>query len=145
MKPCSLWIRSLAAVIDGSIVFIFWYVIIQTWGEPTAGGAQLTGLPALLLVLGVSASWIVPEWLAGATFGKWSCDLRVVSMKGTKISFVQSLKRNALRFVDLIGCYLVGFVSAKVTPNRQRLGDLWAKTLVVKCKDVEHRADAIVP
>jgi uncharacterized RDD family membrane protein YckC len=145
MKPCGLWIRSLAAIIDGSIAFILWYFIIETWGQPTAGGAEFTGLPALLLMLGAAAFWMVPEWLAGATFGKWSCDLRVVNMKGAKISFLQSLKRNMLRLVDLIGCYLVGFISAKLTPNRQRLGDLWAKTLVVRHEDVRHQANAGIP
>lgn len=43
----------------------------------------------------------------------------------------QSVKRNVLRLVDFFPFYVTGFVIASLTPNRQRLGDLWAKTIVV--------------
>jgi uncharacterized RDD family membrane protein YckC len=133
MKPCGLWLRSLAAIIDTSLVMIVWYFIINIWGKyNSAGDKELLGYPAILVMLGTVAFWIVPEWLGGATFGKWSCDLRVVNISGKKISFVQSLKRNLLRPVDFFPWYLPGFVCAKLTPNKQRLGDLWAKTMVVR-------------
>lgn len=133
MKASGLWLRSLAAVIDCAVVLSIWYFTIERWGIETPGtGKVVTGLPAALLMLGTGAYWIVPEWLAGATFRKWSCGLRVVSMNGKKITFSQSVKRNVLRVVDFFPWYLTGFVAAKLTPNHQRLGDLWAKTLVVK-------------
>lgn len=141
VKASGLWLRSLAAIIDCTIVFSIWYFIIERWGADASGtGKVVTGLPAGLLMLGTTAYWIVPEWLAGATFGKWSCDLRVVSMNGKKISFSQSVKRNVLRFLDFFPGYLTGFITAKLTPNRQRLGDLWAKTLVVKHSEATHQS-----
>jgi len=144
MKSSGLWLRSLAAIIDCSIVFSLWSYIIARWGTDTSASSKnLAGLPAILLMLGTAAFWIVPEWLAGATFGKWSCDLRVVNMKGNKISFSQSVKRNVLRLLDFFPWYLTGFITAKLTPNHQRLGDLWAKTMVVKCSELRrHSADA---
>jgi hypothetical protein len=45
------------------------------------------------------------------------------------------LKRNLLRLVDFFPFYLTGFLAAKLTPNHQRLGDLWAQTIVVNRKD----------
>ena len=141
MKSSGPWLRSLAAIIDVAIVFSIWYFIIEKWGTDSVGTVKtLAGSPAILLMLATAAFWILPEWLVGATFGKWSCDLRVVSMNGSKISFSQSVKRNLLRLVDFFPWYLTGFVTAKLTPYRQRLGDLWARTLVVKRSEIRHRA-----
>jgi len=36
---------------------------------------------------------MLPEWLVGATLGKWACDLRVTTFTGETISFGQALKR----------------------------------------------------
>jgi uncharacterized RDD family membrane protein YckC len=133
MKSSGLWIRSLAAILDFTIVSIIWYFVIETWGTfNAAGDKELVGLGATALMTGTAAFWIVPEWLTGATFGKWSCDLCVVNMSGNKISLAQSVKRNGLRLIDFFPWYLTGFIAANLTPSRQRLGDLWAKTLVVK-------------
>jgi uncharacterized RDD family membrane protein YckC len=58
----------------------------------------------------------------------------VTTLRGGSISLGQSLKRNVLRLLDFFPFYLTGFVAAALTPNRQRLGDLWAKTIVVSRK-----------
>jgi uncharacterized RDD family membrane protein YckC len=36
--------------------------------------------------------------------------------------------------VDFMPLYLPGFVAASLTPKRQRLGDLWAKTIVISTR-----------
>jgi uncharacterized RDD family membrane protein YckC len=134
-KAASLSIRVLAAILDSAVVSIAWYYIVRTWGDTGPEGDKLlTGTPALLLILATAAFWILPEWLLGATLGKWACDLRVTTSSGGTISFGQSLKRNVLRLLDFFPFYLTGFVTASLTPNRQRLGDLWAKTIVVPRK-----------
>jgi uncharacterized RDD family membrane protein YckC len=131
-KPASLGIRVVAAILDSAVVTVAWYYLVETWGNSTLQGDKaLTGTPALLLMLATAAFWILPEWLLGATLGKWVCDLRVTTVRGGSISFAQSLKRNVLRMLDFFPMYLTGFVTAALTPNRQRLGDLWAKTIVV--------------
>lgn len=140
MKPSGLWIRSLAAILDFSIAALIWYFVIETWGTiNAAGNKEAVGLPATALMIGTAAFWILPEWLGGATFGKWSCDLRVVGIDGNKISLAQSVKRNVLRLLDFFPWYLTGFITAKLTPNCQRLGDLWAKTLVVRRSELTHQ------
>ena len=145
MKSSSLWLRSLAAIIDSALVSILWYFVINTWGTVSGGSFTLSGTPALLLMMGTAAYWIVPEWLTGATFGKWSCDLRVVDVQGIGISLSQAVKRNVLRLLDFFPWYLTGFIAAKFTPQNQRLGDLWAKTLVVSCSEIRRHGSAATP
>jgi uncharacterized RDD family membrane protein YckC len=133
--PAPLGVRVLAAILDSALVFLVVFLIIWQWGTETAEGERsLTGIPELLLMLGIAAFWILPEWLSGSTIGKWACDLRVTTLRGSDISFSQSLKRNVLRMVDFMPLYLPGFVAASLTPKRQRLGDLWAKTIVISTK-----------
>jgi len=139
--PAPLGIRVVAAILDAVIVSVAWYLILWKWGDAAAdGGVELTGTPALLLLLATAAFWIVPEWLLGATPGKWACDLQVATLTGGDISLSQSLKRNVLRLLDFLPFYVTGFVSASLTPKRQRLGDLWAKTIVVSKKRVNRAA-----
>ena len=135
--------RVLGAILDSLLVSLAWYFIIGLWGHQgvvgalnnaAAGGKVLSGTPAMTLLVATAAYWIIPEWLVGVTVGKLLCGLRVRSLAGSPMSFVQSIKRNVLRLLDFFPFYLPGFVSACLTSNRQRLGDLWAKTIVVRAK-----------
>jgi uncharacterized RDD family membrane protein YckC len=141
LPPSSLWLRTLAAIIDSLVVTLIWYFIIDRFGHPDAAGGDsasfgsdkvVTGAPAMLLFLATAAFWIIPEWLASATLGKLLCGLRVASLDGREISFSQSIKRNLLRLLDAFPFYLTGFVAAALSPRHQRLGDVWAKTIVVR-------------
>lgn len=135
LTPATLKRRALAAIFDAIIVFLALFWAIWMWGTPNDdGGKTLTGIPALLLMLGAAAFWIIPEWLLGTTMGKWACDLQVTTLRGGSISLAQALQRNVLRPLDFFPFYLTGFITASLTPNRQRLGDLWAKTIVVSEK-----------
>ena len=141
MKPANLWVRALAAVIDLVLAGSFFFLVVWRFGAPDGtGGKTVTGLAAILLLLCMAAYWIVLEWLFGATFGKWMCDLSVMKISGNPINLIQALKRNAARVVDGVFFYLVGFVVAKNNPNAQRIGDLWAKTMVVRSSDLKARA-----
>lgn len=143
-KPVSLSVRVIAALIDSLLMSVIWYYSIEVWGHTqssgsptsvTAGGDKvLTGWAAVLLLLLTAAFWILPEWIAGATIGKFVCGLRVRSRDGRPIGLIQSVKRNSLRIVDFFPFYIPGFICAALTPNRQRLGDLWADTIVVHPK-----------
>jgi uncharacterized RDD family membrane protein YckC len=143
VKAAPLGFRALAAILDSVIVFLVCFLIAETWGDAGPEGDKvLTGIPALLLMLGIAAFWILPEWLLGSTPGKWACELQVTKLNGGSISFVQSLKRYVLRPLDFFPFYLTGFVAARLSPNRQRLGDLWAKTIVVSRKSRQAEAGA---
>lgn len=146
VKSANLGIRVLSAILDSLVVSLIWYFTIETWGHVgqiadqasvVAGGDKtLTGFPALLVMAITAAFWILPEWLMGATLGKLIFGLRVTRLEGGRISFGQSLKRNVLRLIDFFPFYLTGFLVAALTPKRQRLGDLWARTIVVRKRDL---------
>lgn len=74
------------------------------------------------------------ESTTGQTFGKRLLGLRVVSVRtGRPPDLGHALLRSVLRVVDwLPALYVVGFIAAAVTPERQRVGDVLAETVVVR-------------
>lgn len=71
----------------------------------------------------------------GRTIGKRLFGLRVVGEDGAAPGFVRALIRSLLFVVDGFPYFipnLVGLVSVACTPRRQRVGDLAARTFVVR-------------
>ncbi len=69
----------------------------------------------------------------GQTPGKKLVGLRVVRDGGYPIDFGASLIRNLIRVGEqLVGYYLLAAVSALISPENKRLGDLAAGTIVVR-------------
>jgi uncharacterized RDD family membrane protein YckC len=56
----------------------------------------------------------------------------VVTPALAAIGFRRSFVRNTLRLVDSIPVYLIGVVSIVLSPQRQRLGDRLAGTIVLR-------------
>lgn len=113
-------------------------------------------LPALHFFGGVSANWAVGIFFLivfllqwgyfalfeafgnGRTPGKRVARIRVIHQSGRGISFVESLARNLVRFIDYLpGFYAVGVVAIFLSRRNQRLGDLVAGTLVVRDREVD--------
>jgi len=78
------------------------------------------------------------EWFwNGQTPGKRLLRLRVVEEGGRRLRFSQIAVRNLLRFIDMLPLfYLVGGITALVSPHAQRLGDIAAGTIVVRIPNV---------
>ncbi len=74
------------------------------------------------------------EQLLGKTLGNYAVDLKPISMENTKPTFVQSLKRHLLDPIDMFFFGLIGILLIINTENNQRLGDIWAKTMVITTK-----------
>ncbi len=91
---------------------------------------------ALWLVVYFVLDWgfhAVCEWRWGKTPGKAFLGLRVMSDRGLRITFGQSVVRNVFRVLDsLPGIYLLGGTVAATDPRVRRLGDLAAGTVVVR-------------
>lgn len=69
----------------------------------------------------------------GQTIGKRAFHLRVVLADGTPAGFVAALGRNLLRPADMLpGPYLVGIIAVLTNVRSQRIGDLFANTIVVR-------------
>ena len=72
------------------------------------------------------------EFKYGKTPGKFICNNKVIAeTDGSSITLKQAMIRNALRLIDGILLYLVGFIIIYIDENRQRLGDLAARTVVI--------------
>lgn len=128
--------RIVAALLDLVILSILSFVLASMFGGATAGGGevgfQLTGGPALLMFVLGFGYYIVFEGVRGQTPGKMALGIRVTSVDGSRASWGAITGRNLLRIVDGVFFYLVGLIVMLSTSRKQRVGDLAAKTVVVR-------------
>ena len=125
--------RSLATIIDYGLMFAFCIWLVTTYGVPNdEGGYTLNNDPKdLLVVIFWFIYFPIIESINGQTLGKLILGLRVVTKNGNPISFVQAFKRHLVDMLDLFFFGVVAIIAIKNTPDHQRLGDLWAKTIVI--------------
>ncbi len=126
--------RVIAFIIDFIIYWLIGMVIGMFWGEPMEEemGFNLNGLPALLLFVIGFLLWPVSEGLFGQTLGKRFLDIKVVKDNYESISIGQAFARFFLGFVDYI--LFMGLVIAVIDKKNKRIGDMAAKTIVIKHK-----------
>lgn len=76
---------------------------------------------------------------AGQTPGKRLLKLRVLREDGRPVMFWEAMVRNLLRIFDFqpMPFYSIGLVSVFITPRDQRIGDLFAGTVVVRERTAE--------
>ncbi|MCX6363889.1 MAG: RDD family protein [Actinobacteria bacterium] len=90
--------------------------------------------------------WSEAAW--GRTLGKRLCDLRVVRRDGARLGSGGAFVRNLLRVVDWLPLfYVLGAAVIWATPKNQRIGDLAARSAVVRTKlvTVSRLDDATLP
>lgn len=108
----------------------------QTLAQPGARlwlGAIIT-VAGLLLLVGYYA--LFEALWQGQTPGKRLAELRVIHCNGQLLTPEAALTRNLLRPLDLLPIpYLLGGLVALTNPQRRRIGDLLADTVVVHEQD----------
>ena len=73
------------------------------------------------------------EGTSGQTPGKKFGHIKVLKSDGTSCDFGAALVRNLLRIIDSLPfIYILGIILIAATDKHQRLGDMLAKTIVVK-------------
>jgi uncharacterized RDD family membrane protein YckC len=80
----------------------------------------------------------------GWTIGKLAFKIRVLGEEGRPSGFLRALLRNILRIVDGFFNFIVGIALIAFTDNWQRVGDLAARTVVVK-KDPVYDLNSLKP
>ncbi len=135
--------RLFALMIDIAVTLPAWLpVMIYLWkidglsfedysqmGQPSQGSAiGWYGLPTMGLVLGVYASLF--EGFRHATLGKQAMGLSVKMHNGQACTWSAAIGRNAARIIEFAFPPLVLLVV--MTPSKLRLGDMFARTLVVQ-------------
>jgi uncharacterized RDD family membrane protein YckC len=138
-----VWIRCLALFIDFVVVSavtllaaLFVYLVLLGRGDFAVVGKEPSSWP--LWVAAFSGAFIYFWWCEavwGRTLGKRLCDLRVVRRDGAKLGAGGAFVRNLLRIVDWLPFYnLLGAAVIWATPGNQRIGDIAARSAVVRTK-----------
>ena len=131
--------RVLAAVIDlaaGFAVLLLMAATVGTFDTSHGLVVRLDGAPGLLWIAGWFLYFFLGEALAGRTLGKAALGLRVVhAHDGSRPGLGAIAARTALRPIDGLPLfYGLGLLTILLTPSRQRLGDLAARTVVVRTR-----------
>ena len=125
--------RIVATIIDYGLTFAatFFYVI-QVGHQNEDGSYQISGLPALVPMIFWFIYFPIVESIFNMTLGHYLLNLKVVKTNGQPIDFSASFKRHLLDPIDIFIFGIPAIISIGNTPKHQRLGDLWADTIVVK-------------
>lgn len=128
-------VRAAATVADLVLLFLIFAVFDALWGTDEPGLA-VRGAPAVYLFLVVFLYYVLFEALAQGTPGKLVSGLRIVRAQGGgRIGISEAILRTLLRVVDAfpyVVPYLVAAVVVGPLKRNQRVGDLVAKTLVIR-------------
>lgn len=125
----SLWERGVAVFLDTILILLFLYLltVFKPFEDPNLV------LPYLILVYLVPLAYFITcEGVYGQTIGKKIMKIKVVGDR-KKVGLKKSLIRNVLRVVDILPFfYIIGVISIIYTSRNQRLGDLTARTFVIR-------------
>ena len=131
--------RVVATIIDGLIFgFAYWLFAlafgdIRTEGEAANWVANLPTWASVAYGLFVIGYYVLLEGYLGQTLGKMAVGIKVVAeATGQTPGIAAAAIRTVLRIVDGLFAYTVAFVTVLVSDQRQRFGDMAARTLVVK-------------
>jgi uncharacterized RDD family membrane protein YckC len=130
LPPCPIVPRYLAGICDNAIAIILSYVLAKSVSD------ELPLLQGLFFVGAYLGYFFFSELLFSTTLGKRCAGLFVVdTYGGTRPTWKQTAFRTGLRIVEVNPLLLGALPAALIiacTPNRQRLGDQAAGTMVVE-------------
>jgi len=125
--------RIFATIIDYGLTFSLTILYVIKAGHQTEEGSyQVSGLYVLPLIVFWFLYFPVVESVFDRTLGHWLMNLKVIRTNGAPIEFIPSVKRHLLDPVDIFLFGLPAMLAISQTPKHQRLGDMWADTLVIK-------------
>lgn len=115
-------------------------ILALTLGLGSFGNIGAAGATIGIFVVSLLYPVLFETFDDGRSPGKRLAGLRVVNLDGTRITFLTSAVRNALRVIDALpGTFTVGIVAIVMTARHQRVGDLAAGTIVVRHEKVATR------
>lgn len=136
-----------AAILLDTLVQVLLYVLLfAVVLRALIAGATGIGIEAAFLVLSFLIFFgyfvVLESATGGRTLGKLAFGLRAVRLDGRPVGFLTSLVRTVLRIADYLPPFCpLGAILIFVTGRHQRLGDMAARTIVVR----ERRAAVPVP
>lgn len=126
--------RIAAAIIDYTIIYLVVLYLSVSFLDTAYNGEISLDQKFFTLLLG---TWfiftILLEFTIGYTIGNRLMGIKAIPVNtSTKsLSFSQVLRRRLLDPIDLFFFGALGLILIFATRRHQRLGDLWAKTIVV--------------
>lgn len=131
--------RFIAFVLDTTFLFGLFALVdswaFMRWGSVEGAELRLTTASLLIAVTLNATVLFLYGWLLeaawGATLGKAMVGIKVEGTARPR-SFSACAVRNLLRIIDGLGLYLVGTVVAGCSAGRQRIGDIYARTVVIE-------------
>lgn len=137
-----IWIRVLAQVIDQVVIAVLGFAIgaVDGIARASAGGAQPEAA-STVATFGASliasiALFTFSEGIGGATLGKTICGLEVRKERLEPCTLGAGLVRALGLYFDLMICGIPGITSIQGSRLKQRYGDKWAHTIVVRSRSV---------
>ena len=127
--------RIISGFIDYLIIYISTLVIIFAIGEQNSDGEYvMNGITAIIPILFWFLTTVGCEVGLGSTIGNSLVGLKAIPLSGAdrRLSFSESFKRHLLDPIDMFFFGIVGIITINSTGYNQRVGDLWAKTIVIK-------------
>lgn len=133
--------RALAHVVDLVLIGLLFVALVGLFGTVwdislgffSDAGFAIGVWPVLGFLAAVALYYVLMEAYLGQTIGKMFFGIRVVREEdGLRPGLKAAAIRTVLRLVDGIFFYVVGLVAVLASPRRQRLGDMAARTLVVR-------------
>ena len=131
--------RFIAFVLDTAFLFGLYALVdswaFMRWGSVEGNELRLT-TASLLIAITMNAALLflygfLLEAAWGATLGKAMVGIKVAGA-GRPRSISNCALRNLLRIIDGLGFYLVGTAVAACSAARQRIGDIYARTVVIE-------------
>lgn len=135
VQPAGVLLRCLDGIIDTAVLFIIGFIIALFTGQTTKDGFDLQGFAALVWWLIGIGYYVIFEGKFGSTPGKMLLGLKVIKTDGSPCDTKAAIIRTAGRILDnflLIGVLVIAF-----SKRKQRLGDKFAGTLVIKTKSIK--------
>jgi uncharacterized RDD family membrane protein YckC len=126
--------KYVATLIDYFIIYVFCYIAALFLGEVSGTNFKLSNGAALLPI----AFWFIYlpiiEGTFQSTLGHYLVGLRVIQMTGEDADQLDCIKRRILDPIDFILFGVPAIIAIKHSKYSQRLGDQYAKTIVVDSK-----------
>lgn len=136
-KP-NLWKRIAATILDYGMVYLVFLIYLEIFGTDESDGSKsVTNLLALPIPVFWFVYFVMIEGLYGATFAHQALNLRVLKKNRGEIDIPEALKRRLLDPIDIFVWGLPAIIAISKSNYHQRLGDMWADTIVVYTKDAE--------
>ena len=151
-RPAGFWIRTVAALVDFSLLFLvqvsLGYIAGKVIGPDVEDSMALVPLVWVFTLLFAGAyTTVLHALVGGQTIGKMLVNIRAVNVDGSTVSVGAALLRFAGYFVSL-AMFGIGYAMAGLRRDKRALHDLLAGTRVERMLSLQEgdpERDAVGP